>query len=315
MYTPANMPVNTILPGDCLSVLKQLPDNSIDLIVTDPAYWTLNKWRNVGTTTRLGGHRDKSKQDKSKWFDCIQPKDLPDLVQECYRILKPNTHCYIMCDFETLKALYYASVVEGVFPIMKSGGVPLDPCKPLILKELVASDDYLGKIADWLSKFASDILENRTEFTSTTFLQNAEILANTFLDDLDIGKQYQTLVWDKLAQGMGYSYRARHEYIFLLYKGPKRRRLNSNSIPDVLEYKRIPYTQASVPTQKPVELFETLIQQSSNEGDVVLDPFMGSGSVGIAASNLGRNYIGVELAANNIKIAEQRITDSKKEVK
>lgn len=50
------------------------------------------------------------------------------------------------------------------------------------------------------------------------------------------------------------------------------------------------------PTQKPVELMEALIAKHSNPGDTVLDPFMGSGSVGIAARNLDRNFIGIEIS-------------------
>jgi site-specific DNA-methyltransferase (adenine-specific) len=86
---------------EIFNIVEQIPDNSIDLIVTDPAYWTLDRWRNVGTTTRLGGNRDKNKQ--SGWFETIDEEDLWILMGECYRILKPNCHCYIMSDGQVLK--------------------------------------------------------------------------------------------------------------------------------------------------------------------------------------------------------------------
>lgn len=61
------------------------------------------------------------------------------------------------------------------------------------------------------------------------------------------------------------------------------------------------------PTQKPVKLLEYLIKTYTNEGDLVLDNTMGSGSTGVAAVNTGRSFIGMELDDNYFKIAEERI--------
>ena len=63
-------------------------------------------------------------------------------------------------------------------------------------------------------------------------------------------------------------------------------------------------------TQKPVELCEWLIKTYSNEGDTVLDFTMGSGSTGVAAKNLNRNFIGIEMDKKYFKIAEQRINEA-----
>ena len=62
------------------------------------------------------------------------------------------------------------------------------------------------------------------------------------------------------------------------------------------------------PTQKPVKLMEEIILRHSNENDVILDPFIGSGSTGVACRNLNRNFIGVELDEEYFKIAEERIS-------
>ena len=64
------------------------------------------------------------------------------------------------------------------------------------------------------------------------------------------------------------------------------------------------------PTQKPVEMMEYLIKTYSNEGDVVLDNTMGSGTTGVACMNTGRNFIGIEKEENYYKIAEQRISST-----
>lgn len=65
------------------------------------------------------------------------------------------------------------------------------------------------------------------------------------------------------------------------------------------------------PTIKPIEIIEKLIRNSSNENDLILDCFMGSGTTGVACKNLNRNFIGVELDENYFKIAEDRINDYK----
>ena len=63
------------------------------------------------------------------------------------------------------------------------------------------------------------------------------------------------------------------------------------------------------PTQKPVSLLEYLIKTYTNEGDVVLDNCMGSGSTGVACKNTNRNFIGIELDKSYFEIAKQRIND------
>lgn len=61
------------------------------------------------------------------------------------------------------------------------------------------------------------------------------------------------------------------------------------------------------PTQKPVEVMEWLVKHLTNEGDVVLDPFMGSGSTGVACKNLERSFIGIELEEEYYNVAQKRI--------
>ena len=66
------------------------------------------------------------------------------------------------------------------------------------------------------------------------------------------------------------------------------------------------------PTQKPVELIEKMILNSSPEGGVVLDCFMGSGTTGVACMNLGRRFLGMEIDSNYFEIAKNRIEEAKK---
>ncbi|HZF54178.1 MAG TPA: site-specific DNA-methyltransferase [Polyangiaceae bacterium] len=115
-------------------------------------------------------------------------------------------------------------------------------------------------------------------------------------------KFWKPLVWDKKAIGMGYHYRARCEFILFFEKG--KRKLADLGIPDVLEAKRI---VGGYPTEKPPELSEVLVQQSSCPGEWILDPFMGAGSVGVAAMRLGRSFCGNDIAAQAVEVTRERL--------
>lgn len=97
---------------DTLKHLPRVPDESVDLIITDPPYESLNKWREIGTTTRLGGHVDEEKRDESQWFQTISNEHVPWLLQEFCRILIPNRHCYLMCDWPTLQVIVRSDALE-----------------------------------------------------------------------------------------------------------------------------------------------------------------------------------------------------------
>ncbi len=102
--------------------------------------------------------------------------------------------------------------------------------------------------------------------------------------------------------GMGYHYRCRYEFILFFEKG--KRKLNSMSVPDILTAKRV---RQGYPTEKPVSVCETLVRQSSAPGEVVLDPFMGSGSAGIAATRLGRHFVGNDVGDAALALANKNM--------
>ena len=118
-------------------------------------------------------------------------------------------------------------------------------------------------------------------------------------------KFWKPLVWDKKAIGMGYHYRARYEFILFFEKG--KRRLHDLGIADILEAKRI---RNGYPTETPPEVSEVLLRQSTSPGDIVLDPFMGSGSAGVAAVRSGRRFAGNDIADGSLTLARQRLLDA-----
>lgn len=115
----------------------------------------------------------------------------------------------------------------------------------------------------------------------------------------------KTLIWDKVSMGMGYHYRCRYELVLMFDKG-KNRRLNDLSIPDILQYKRVEGIDKETPTQKPTGLFKCLIEQSTQIGELILDPFLGSGTTAYCAKKLNRHCIGIEIEEKYCEIAAKR---------
>jgi DNA modification methylase len=105
--------------------------------------------------------------------------------------------------------------------------------------------------------------------------------------------------------GMGYHYRARYECILFFEKG--KRKLADLGIPDILEAKRI---TGGYPAEKPASVSEILIKQSTEPGQIVIDPFMGSGSVGVAAVTSGRSFWGNDLCAEAVEITRKRLLEA-----
>lgn len=215
---------------DAVEWLQSLPPGSIDLIVSDPAYESLEKHRAHGTTTRL----KMSEGSSNAWFDIFHNDRFPALFAAVHRALARDSHFYMMCDQET------AFITK---PMAEAAGF----------------------------------------------------------------KFWKAIIWDKVSIGMGYHYRARHEFVMFFEKG--KRRLRDLGIADVLS---IPRVRDAYPTEKPVALSEILIGQSSEPGEIVADPFFGSGSVGVAALQQCRRFLGSDISETAMMIAEPRLEEAAK---
>lgn len=111
------------------------------------------------------------------------------------------------------------------------------------------------------------------------------------------------IIWNKGNFGMGNYYRFKYEMVLFGQKGNKP--MKNHSFADVLDCNGT--GNKFHPTQKPIDLLKIFILNSSSEGDVVLDTFMGSGSTGVACKLTNRNFIGMELNQEYFDIAKQRI--------
>ena len=95
---PENSDAAVLARADAVDWLRTLPDQSVDLIVTDPPYESLEKHRAVGTTTRL----KRSKASSNNWFAVFPNSRFKELFVQFYRVLNSNRHLYLFCDQETM---------------------------------------------------------------------------------------------------------------------------------------------------------------------------------------------------------------------
>lgn len=124
----------------------------------------------------------------------------------------------------------------------------------------------------------------------------------------------KNLIWEKGNKICGRYYMSAYEYIFMLRKGGDKP-INLCGTSDILKVPqhrdKEQYGKNIHDSQKPTRLMEILIENSTQVGEVVLDPFMGSGTTALAAVNMNRHYIGFEIDKEYYCICQQRIKEAK----
>ena len=125
-------------------------------------------------------------------------------------------------------------------------------------------------------------------------------------------KLLNVLVWNKNNAMPNHWYMKNAEFIVMLRKGGAKY-INNQGTKQIIQVNNVRNKQH--PTEKPIDLMKILIENSTNENDIVLDPFMGSGSTGVACVNTNRNFIGIEMDDNYFKIASERIKNHTSQTK
>ena len=126
----------------------------------------------------------------------------------------------------------------------------------------------------------------------------------------------QMVIWDKGPMGMGWHYRRSYETVLVGEVPGKCRwydesgRIENIIRPDNRECAKIIPSATQHPTEKPVGLAKHFIRLHTKPGDLVLDPFCGTGSTGVAARLLGRRFLGIELSESYATIARRRVADA-----
>tara|TARA_R110000803_G_scaffold37595_2_gene81008 strand:+ start:147 stop:860 length:714 start_codon:yes stop_codon:yes gene_type:complete len=234
-----------LIKGECIEQMKQIPDGSIDAIITDPPY---------GTTA-------------CKW-DSVIPFE--PMWEQLNRIIKPNGAIVLFGNEPFSSALRMSNIknysYDWVWEKSKITGV-LNAKKMPVRK-----------------------LENITIFTDTN--KKSTLTYNPQ------GLEIKGTLTKQGGNSECYGERNKKEYIQEFTNYPR------NLIKINSEGKTIH------PTQKPVALMEYLIKTYTNENETVLDFTMGSGSTGVAAKNLNRSFIGIELDGKYFEIAKERIDNT-----
>jgi len=242
------LPINKIYNMDCLEGMKQLPDESIDLVVTDPPYKIVQGGcsNKAVTINACGGILNKHDGDnielvkKGKIFNHNEIQ-FNEWLPEIYRVLKDNSHCYIMI--------------------------------------------------------------------------NGRNLAELQMEAEKVGFEFHNIIgWDKGNATPNKWYMQRLEFILFLRKG-KAKNINNMGTTTLLQVPNLKKGTKQHPTEKPIDLMKILIENSSSENEIVLDPFIGVGSTALACKESNRQYIGFELDTNYYNIATKRISNHHEQLK
>jgi len=118
-------------------------------------------------------------------------------------------------------------------------------------------------------------------------------------------KSVRPLIWDKEVSVNGYSWRHQHEII--IFAEMEDKKIIPTGDGDVLRGKAVKVKERLHPTEKPIWLLKKLIEKSTEDGSIVFDPFMGSGTTAIACKRLNRHFIGFEIDKNYYNISLKRL--------
>lgn len=232
---------------DCLIGMKQLKDNSVDLIITDPPYAV----------------------EFSKGFDDSYetvPSLLPLWVDEMYRVLKDTCHCYVF------------------IPVKQAGLFITEFQKKFKLMNILATRTYTSSV----------YLKNNFSFNNQLILYLCKGKAKR-LNKVDFIPTSESWLNDKRNKNPHpYTYQYPAFFPEKMFSNQKTTSANSKNT-------------GRHPCEKSVSFEEILIKLSSNEEDIVLDPFIGGGTTAIACINTNRHFIGYELNNEYFKYAEDRI--------
>ncbi len=290
--------MNQLITGDCLEVLKKLPSESVDLIYIDPPFFSNRTYEIVwGDKGEIRSFEDRFSGGMDHYIGWLK-----DRVEEMYRILKPTGSIFLHCD-------WHANAHIKVY----------------IMEKIFGANNFRNEVI-WYYRRWTNVSKQFQNMHDTIFwyskTSNYTFNRNGFTPSESQLKKFQK-GWDqnvvkdsqgnKITQYIIYN-REKFEQNCKPKEGARLVYRETDALkvapPDVLEIsvlnsqseERIGY-----PTQKPEELLHRLIYTASNEGDTVLDCFLGGGTTIAVADKLNRNWIGIDQSTQAINVTQMRL--------
>ena len=285
--------MSLLLHGDCLEHLHSVDDNSVDLIFCDLPYGqTSCKWDCKIDLTKLWDHFMRIKKLNTPLFFTTTTKFGCDLIQSAPK------KCFFRYDLVWVKSAPAGFLSAKKMPMRKHEMVYVFYEK-LPLYDLSSHKHKFIKERDAGQKNGSvyggeegkKLMEGKYDPPLPVSVMKEESGGATGKED------YESC--DKPERKTMYGNIKIYE--------PKRRGEPRYEPPLPTTMLEIKSTRGKHSTEKPVALMEWILKYYSKEGDVVLDPTMGSGSTGVACKNMNRNFIGIEMDAEIYEVAVNRI--------
>ncbi|MEI4488110.1 site-specific DNA-methyltransferase [Frigidibacter sp. MR17.14] len=255
---PKALPLNTIIDGDCIEVMRGLPEASVDLIFADPPY----NLQLRGDLHRPDNSRVDAVDDHWDQFSSFEAYDrfTRDWLAAARRILKPNGALWVIGSYHNVFRMGAELQNQGFWIL-----------NDVVWRKSNPMPNFRGK-----------------RFTNA----------------------HETLIWASKSEAGKYTFN--YEALKALNEGVQMR--SDWMIPLCTGSERLKDANGDKahPTQKPEALLHRVLVGTTNPGDVVLDPFFGTGTTGAVAKMLGRDFIGIEREADYRRVAEERIARVRK---
>jgi site-specific DNA-methyltransferase (adenine-specific) len=307
-----------IINGDCLEEMKKLKDNSVDLVVIDPPYNIgIDEWDKIENyydwmeEVFIEIERVLKKTGSFYFFhnDFLKMVQLQNILNKKSFVFK---QLLVWDKFNGTKPGAFGRVSRGISNFPKQAEYCLYYIFVKYNNEPVGNEDIRDYFLEERNKISDSLTKiNKIAFSATN---GKDGMAGNILSPYKKGwsfpsrEKYELLnkhygICNESYDELKDKYKCKSGKI-------KMHTFNCQGNASVIQF---PHESPNGHiTPKPVKLIETMIKTSSNEGDVVLDCFMGSGTTGVACKNLNRNFIGMELDEKYFEIAKQRIEDSPK---
>lgn len=274
------MKVNEVYIGNCIETLADLKANSVDLVYMDPPFFTQRKH---SQTTRDESRKYEFNDSWNSIEDYLSM--IESCLLECKRVLKQTGSIFLHCD---KAASHYLRVS---------------------LDKTFGDKNFQSEII-WSYKRWSNSKKGLLNSHQTIYFysKSKEFKFNPVFKDYAATTNVDQILQDRQRTKNGKSIYKKDENGNIVLGKEKK----GVPLSDVWE---IPYLnpkakeRVGYPTQKPVLLLQQILEISTDENDLVVDPFNGSGTTCVAAKSMNRNFIGIDISPDAVELAEQRLED------